>query len=310
MQLFRGRTNHIWHLAISPDGSKLVAGGSPIHVWDLNDSKSKPQIMSVGERGSWGHEFQFLSATQLFVKTSQPDRWYRCDIATAEVIELAPNQEEIKGDACVHLPSELLKGVVGGSFPRLPRVVTYWIGPDGLAIREAATQGPSVRRVMGFTPCGSRYIAEIINDDGITVSHHLLDTISDAKIVTFAPATIGTYWNLNGWCFSPDSRYHFVISGRKLLCYSCASGGQPSDEVGIPKRIVEVHASMAMHPDGRMLATVEDGRAVTFRDADTLDLLRTYDFAMPTVTCVAFTPDGTRCVIGNSRGKVLLFDVE
>ena len=67
---------------------------------------------------------------------------------------------------------------------------------------------------------------------------------------------------------------------------------------------------MAMHPNGRMLATVEDGRAVTFRDADTLDLLRTYDFAMPTVTCVAFTPDGTRCVIGNSRGKVLLFDVE
>ena len=67
---------------------------------------------------------------------------------------------------------------------------------------------------------------------------------------------------------------------------------------------------IAAHPDGRLLATVEDGRAVTFRDAETLEVLRRYDFAMPTVTCVAFTPDGTRCVVGNSRGTVLLFDVE
>ena len=205
MQLLRGRTNHIWHLAISPDGSKLVAGGSPIHVWDLNDSKSKPQLMSVGERGSWGHEFQFLSATQLFVKTSQPDRWYRCDLGSAEVIELAPN-EGFKGDACVHLPSNLLKGVVLSSFPLPASVMTYRIGTDGLSLCEAVAQGPAVRRVFGFTACGSRYLAEVMHDDGISVSHHLFDTISDSKVATFATASIGPYWNLNGWCFSPGKR--------------------------------------------------------------------------------------------------------
>jgi len=58
------------------------------------------------------------------------------------------------------------------------------------------------------------------------------------------------------------------------------------------------------------VATVEDERTVTLRNADSLHPLRSYDFAMPKLTCVAFTPDGTRCVVGNSRSKVLLFDVE
>ena len=68
----------------------------------------------------------------------------------------------------------------------------------------------------------------------------------------------------------------------------------------------EVHFTAVI--TGRILATVEDGWAVTLRYADTLEVVSSYDFAMPTATCVAFTPDGTRCVLGNSRGKVLLFN--
>jgi len=58
------------------------------------------------------------------------------------------------------------------------------------------------------------------------------------------------------------------------------------------------------------IPTVERERAVMSRDAATLQVTRTYDFAMPKLTCVQFTPDGTRCELCSRLGKVLLFDVE
>ena len=93
-----------------------------------------------------------------------------------------------------------------------------------------------------------------------------------------------------------------------LFVYDCALGGLPTTAHSLPTG-AELH-TLAIHPDGRILATVENEREVTFRDAETLQVIRTYDFNMPKVTCVAFTPDGTRCVLANSRGKVLLFDVD
>ena len=106
----------------------------------------------------------------------------------------------------------------------------------------------------------------------------------------------------------PDGRHLFAIDGHRVVRYDCATGGEPV--AGLPLPIDTDPRVLACHPGGRVLATVEGGRAVAFRDAETLRVVRTYDFGTPTVTCVAFTPDGTRCVVGNSRGKVLLFDVD
>ena len=86
------------------------------------------------------------------------------------------------------------------------------------------------------------------------------------------------------------------------------AGDLPASEREIPG--VGCCRVMAFHPDAHTLATIENERTVTLRDAETFQPRRTYDFAMPRVKCVALTPDGTRCVVGNSRGKVLLFDVE
>ena len=310
MQILRGRTDGIRQLAISPDGSTLVAGGSPIHTWDLNNPKSKPRRISVGERGSWGDEFQFLSATRVLVRTHQPERWYGYDLDSGEVTELAPNHDESKEDACIHRPSALLKGSVKSS-PWSPlRVATYRVTADGLTLLPTPEGATPVRRLSGFTPCGQRYLAEVAGANFMTASRQLFDATADDKVTTFDATPRNPFWRMQGWCFAPDSRQLFVVTDFQLLRYDCATGGRPTAEADISERDVKVPPRIAAHPDGRLLATVEDGRAVTFRDAETLEVLRTYDFAMPTVTCVAFTPDGTRCVIGNSRGKVLLFDVD
>ena len=111
------------------------------------------------------------------------------------------------------------------------------------------------------------------------------------------------------WAFTPDGRRALVAASHHVLVYDCDAGGPPV--LTLPHPVVGgLFNALAVYPDGRRVATVEDHRTVTLRDADTLQPLRSYDFAMPRVTCVAFTPDGTRCAVGNSRGKVLLFDVD
>ena len=164
-------------------------------------------------------------------------------------------------------------------------------------------------RLFGFSPDGTRYLAETDFTGQTTGRHHLCDTATDAVVTTFARHP-GHSFNDCTWCFAPSGRALFVVASRHLLRYDCATGGLPTAVLALTEPEVGACPPITAHPDGRVIATVEDGRAVTFRDGETLELLRTYDFNMPTVTCVAFTPDGTRCVIGNSRGKVLLFDVD
>ena len=99
-----------------------------------------------------------------------------------------------------------------------------------------------------------------------------------------------------------------AATGGVLYAYHCPAGGPPVAAATLTEG--SWVCDLAAHPDGRLIATIEDDRQVTFRHADTLSVLKRYDFAMPRVQAVAFSPDGTRCAVGNSRGKVLLFDVD
>jgi len=150
-----------------------------------------------------------------------------------------------------------------------------------------------------FNPTGNQYHATV------NAAEFIMDTATDSVVAAFESPWNDSY-SVRDRCFSHDGKRLYFLADGELFVYDCAVGGLATATAKPPNWC----RSIAAHPDGRVLATVEDGRAVTFRDAETLEVLRTYDFAMPTVTCVAFTPDGTRCVIGNSRGKVLLFDVD
>ena len=155
-----------------------------------------------------------------------------------------------------------------------------------------------------FYPTGVRYLA----DDELSGRElcQLRDTVTDQIVTTFERPRGEEC--VEQYVFTPDGGKLFMASRHHVTVYACPQGGPPLLEFALPKGCT-LHA-LAVHPGGRVLATVEDQRTVTLRDADTLQPLRSYDFAMPRVTCVAFTPDGTRCAVGNSRGKVLLFDVE
>ena len=305
MQLLRGRTIGFDQLLISSDGRYVVAGTTLCHVWDLHDPKAKPRPIPTGGPGNWNLDVQFLNATQLFIRTAQPYTWSRYDFETGLTTDLKCPAAMSWHMACVHPSGETVKVLVQVQ-SSAHEARTYRVLSDRLELLD--TPRPLTGRLSGFSPTGLHYLFRTQDSRDNCLTYALHDAGTDAVVTTFEP-TPGNYLeNPRTWCFSPDG-WQLFVAGWELVRYDCSTGGSPTVAVDWRNNQHSDHP-LAAHPDGRLIATVEDGRAVTFRDAETLEVIRTYDFAMPTVTCVAFTPDGTRCVIGNSRGKVLLFDVE
>ncbi len=309
MQILRGRRTGVDQLLVSSDGRYLVAGGWDCHVWDLQNPKAKPLTVVRGALDVFAIDAHFLSTTELLIHTTHPQRWSRHDIETGATIDLLYEPNRFLHTVRVHPSGELLKILSRPAVTRSEKLRTHRVVGGRLSPPGPDSSGPPLLRLFGFTPAGTHYLAETDFTGQATGRHHLCDTATDGVVTTFARHP-GHSFNDCTWCFAPRGRELYVVASRHLLCYDCAAGGLPAAMLALPEAEVGRCPPIAAHPDGHILATVEDGRAVTFRDADTLQVLRTYDFAMPTVTCVAFTPDGTRCVIGNSRGKVLLFDVD
>ena len=311
MQILRGRAAAVNQLLISSDSRYLLAGLEFCHVWDLNGPKAKPLTVAVkSELNRKVYDAQFLNPTQLLVRTFYPFKRHRYDIETGETIDLADGLDGICDDIHIHPSGEFAKVRV---VPR-PDVLEVWtcrILRDGFAPPDAGTPRPLRGRLRGLSPAGAHYLVEATPQDH-ACGHHLHDTATDARVTTFErPKPTGSTVNyVRTWCFSPDGRSLYFAESERLDRHDCAAGGLPAVVATLSGREYGDSPPLAAHPDGRVLAVVEDGRAVTFRDADTLEVLRSYDFAMPKVTCVAFTPDGMRCVLGNSRGKVLLFDID
>ena len=309
MQILRGRRDGVDQLAVSPDSRYVAVGAFTCHVWDLHNAKAKPKAIFTGNLTVAAREIQFLNSVRVLVKISPPQRWFCHNFETGAATDLLNEPNRFLHTVCVHPSGSLLKMLSRPAVTRSERLRSHRISGDRLSPPEPDSAGPLILRLFGFSPDGTQYLAETDFTGQTTGRHHLYDTATDAVVATFARHP-GHSFNDCTWCFAPTGRELFVVASRHLLRYDCATGGLPTAVLALTGPEVGACPPIAAHPDGRVIATVEDGRAVTFRDADTLGVLRTYDFAMPTVTCVAFTPDGTRCVIGNSRGKVLLFDVD
>jgi len=248
-----------------------------------------------------GHVFrmQFTSATVLFA--SKDRFWYRHDLATGDVAIIKfPSRVRVK-NGIIHPDGDLLKTQAGDD-----QVETYRVTKVGFEPVGRAGTIPKFYWLIGFNPSGDRYLVNSIFGEQLNDIYHLFDSATDTLVTSLESPSLGSgYYS---WLFSPDGRRAYATSYGELFAFDCVNGGPP---VVTFEPFDSTHYDLqAMHPDGRILATVENEQTVTFRDTDTMRPLRTYDFRMPRVRCVAFTPDGTRCVLGNSRGKVLLFDVE
>ena len=306
MQLLRGRTGSVETLAISPDSRFVVASGeySNCHVWDLSDAKPKPRKL-LSARASCS-TLGFASATGLLGCVDE--ECWRYDLAAGTQVEVAFPNAASKHAAIFHPSGELFKAC-GYWRGRMRRILTVRFAKGVLETVGLGTNASGHPVLYAFNPDGSRYFVREGYPDDVRRGCHLRDTATDRVVATFDQPAGWMLFESAPWAFTPDGRRVLVAASHSVLVYDCDAGGPPV--LTLPHPVPGgLFNALAVHPDGRRVATVEDRRTVTFRDADTLQPLRSYDFAMPRITCVAFTPDGTRCVIGNSRGKVLLFDTE
>ncbi len=302
MQLLRGLTKRVHSLAISPD-SRFVVGAVAMrggcHVWDLHDAKPKPRpLTTVGNFSS----FRFPSLTCLLAKVS--DAWWRYDLVAGTQSEVAFPRKVQPHTAVAHPSGELFKA----DSSDWRRIVTLRVAGGALEAVGPGTIAPKFPVLDAFLPDGSQYLVRENYLSGSQRRCYLRDTVTDQIVTTFVRPKNCELGHNDLWHFAPDGRRVFVVSDDHVLVYDCDAGGPPVLEFAMPRG--GEWGALAVQPDGRRVATIEDDRAVTLRDAETLEVLRSYDFEMPKLTCVAFTPDGTRCVIGNGRGKVLLFDLD
>ena len=300
MQLLRGRTAGIDSLAISPDSRYVaVRGPEGCHAWDLCDPKSKPRVI-FGDIAA-PSRMQFASETALLARGVR--HWSRYDFVTeTESAPRLPGRVRTFNEI-LHPTRGLFKAVSRNESVETFRVTAGGFEPVGPAV--GVPYLPYL--LMCFDATGDRYLVETRISDFLGRSWHLFDTVTDILIKSLQGAS-GSGFSHRSCHFSPDGRRMYVTTDDHLCVFDCEAGGPPVIDCEFPDGVS--YPDFALHPDGRILATVENEREVTFRDAETLQAIRTYDFNITTVTCVAFTPDGTRCVLGNSRGKVLLFDVD
>lgn len=338
MQVLTRPIQGINSLAVSPDSRYLATGGNGCYVWDLWDPETPPR--KVGN--DLASDVHFASATRLVVGSASADQWWRYDTATGGASEFELLNEEggvytYVAQVALHPSGDLIKvkwvRVIDGSYE--DELATYRLTADGFELLPP-TESPACDGLMvfAFRPQGDSYAARASE----TV-YNLRDTVSDKVVTVFTvPPGYDDYFDFE--TFSPDGHRVFARTQGHLLGFDCATGGGPVAVLTASEG--NRFRAIACHPQGHIVATVENisvslgvtsgppypprvvtprqrrrtgirkrnSCVVTLRDVVTLHALRAYDFELPSITCVAFTPDGTRCVVGSSRGKVLLFDLE
>jgi WD40 repeat protein len=114
----------------------------------------------------------------------------------------------------------------------------------------------------------------------------------------------------------PVQQLVFTADGTKLLArfldhtvkvFDVATG-QPAGELVHPRR--SFVTGLAVHPDGKAIATSRNDGKVWFWDPMTFRPLTTFDWKLGKLVSVAFAPDGSIAAAGTEDGQVVVWDVD
>ncbi len=306
MQVLRGRTANTTRLAVSPDSRCVaVTGESLTHLWDLDEDT--PTAVALDPSGS--SSLEFLSGNRLSL--GRYHAWALYDPATRRSVSLgtpfptdwrpgtdtlAVRVGAVPGGDCT------LENTLGVNLS-LWRVTVQ----GGETTRECVWSQPhtDIDSVL-FTPDTTRFVA--YRNMGI----YYLDTWSiyrtadGAHLADLEPRGTDLPARMH---FAPDGVTLWGGQGPAIYSWDALAGGAPTLRFEHASAGRSFFAT-ARHPDGHILAAVTSDRSVHFFDPNSGTLLKTYEWPIDEIELVAFTPDGTRCVVAGHRGEVLLFDVD
>ncbi len=301
MQILRGRRSAIYHLAVSPDSRYVAAGGlTELHVWDLLDPDAKPtrhaessdtlQFRNDGRLftdtdGGWRIHDPVAGRTVRWERADAPPVWARSVWGAASPCgQFVLQRESRDGFRCWRLGEDSL-GLHRELVWSLPEATTSWQRPL-------------------FTP-DSEHFAFLGDATGQGRESWAIHRTADGQRVAHLETRNVSYlWKR----FTPDGGKFLSGVQSGIFEWDARAGG--------PSRLAVRHPTgrhfrdVAVHPGGATLAGITGDDGVSLFDLAGGGLLRTFDWQVGHLQHVAFTPDGTRCAVAGSSGKLLLFDVE
>lgn len=311
MQLLHGPRRDIQVLAFSPDSRYLAGGDRFCRIWDLHHPEVLPPVLIHGQAIHPRLQLVFLPRVAVGLLFGLA-LVFDLPHATLRETHDRPTRRRYAHGAAdpAHERYKLaLRSTPMAARPLL-EIVTYPVGESGLgeptSSRRFVSQGYGSVTVLAFSPDGRYYLTH--EGDYLDLRDAATDKIAGRFEHPRSCSHILPFGAIIEAQFSHDGTRVYVPWDKRLLVYEVPHCGPPRAEVPHPGG--GKFRSLAAHPAGHILATVETGREVTFRDARTLAVVRRYDFGLAKLRAVAFSPDGTRAAVGTSDGQVLVFDVD
>lgn len=270
-------------LAISADSRYIAATCRPsLTVWDLDGPDLKPIVTSH----EWAGYPQFLNQSLLF--RDEGHRWRSLDLSRGRWSVFAP------------------MGAVVNVFAVSPsgEVVLALDGEYGFSCWRMGESEP--REVWSAPWSPTRYSPVFFSADSRSVSAEwgVYSTTVGGRVVSLRPPEAVATPTL----FTPDGRTILGKYQNRVYSFDAVADGKNRLLIRHPQK--RHFRSLAVHPAGSILGAVTTDDAVSFYDLASGELTRTYAWKLGKLKDLVFTPDGTRCVVSGSRGRVLLFDVE
>ncbi|MFS8823471.1 WD40 repeat domain-containing protein, partial [Synechococcus sp. W60.2] len=301
-------------LAISPDGNLLVAGGDDgvIRFWD-------PQAGQLLQ--SWtGHEGSIetlaISPNGTFLVSGGADKTVRVwDLAALGDPALRSGEGVPRLQLQGH--TDLINSVAISPDGRwiasgsADRTIRLWQAEDGQLVRTIdsaaypVTQGAGITAVA-FAPSG---LAEEGSSPWILVAAngnpavYLWDPRSGALL-----KTLEADYPIEQVLLSPDGRHLLAASASGIWIWNVGTG---SRERTLPQPLSGL-ATLALSPDGRLLASSTDHRAQQIKlwDLRSGKELRTLGGQTWMVSALLFGPDGQTLLSGGADGAIRIWGPE